>query len=102
MELGGTRSQLQVPHIFCLKILSRRCRVPPQHPAADRRFGVHEKGKVASHAALAYPLPASSLPKFSVMKRNPALALDLRNASLPAAGYIIAAAGAATIAGALF
>jgi disulfide bond formation protein DsbB len=36
------------------------------------------------------------------MKKNPALALDLRNASLPAVGYIIAAVGAATIAGAWF
>ena len=46
--------------------------------------------------------PPRHFPNFSVMKKNPALALDLRNASLPAAGYIIAAAGAATIAGALF
>jgi disulfide bond formation protein DsbB len=65
-------------------------------------LGVHEKGKVASHAALAYPLPASPLPNFSVMKKNPALALDFRDVSLPAAGYIIAAVGAATIAGAWF
>jgi disulfide bond formation protein DsbB len=36
------------------------------------------------------------------MKKNTALALDLRNASLPAAGYIIAAVAAATIAGAWF
>ena len=46
--------------------------------------------------------PPRRFPNFSVMKKNPALALDLRNASLPAAGYIIAAAGAATIAGAWF
>jgi disulfide bond formation protein DsbB len=82
--------------------ISRRRGGSLQHPAADRKFGVHEKGKVASYAGLAYPLPAQILPNFSVMKKNPALALDLRNMSLPAAGYIIAAAGAATIAGAWF
>src|ERR1700720_1406110 len=83
--------------------LSRRRRAPPQHPATDRRFGLHEKGKVASHAGLAYLWPASPvLPYVSVMKKNTTLAIDLRNASLPAAGYIIAAVAAVTIAGAWF
>src|SRR5438874_11120655 len=36
------------------------------------------------------------------MKKNPVLVLDLRNAPLAAAGYIIAAVAAATIAGAWF
>ena len=53
------------------------------------------------HAALAYLLSALSLlPNVSVMKKNPVLAL--RDASIPAAGYIIAAVAAATIAGAWF
>jgi disulfide bond formation protein DsbB len=53
------------------------------------------------HAELAYLLPALSLlPNVFVMKKNPVLAL--RDASIPAAGYIIAAVAAATIAGAWF
>ena len=56
---------------------------------------------VASHVGLAYAgRRLVSASKRFPMKKNPALAL--RDASIPAAGCIIAAAGAATIAGAWF
>src|SRR5690349_12836148 len=61
--------------------------------------GIHKNGKVASQCRPVYagPAPLPSPSRFP-MKKNPLLAL--RDATIPAAGYLIAAVAAATIAGA--
>ena len=100
MEPGRRRFKFhdsQVPQILFLDRGERRNDIERSTGGSN----VHQNGKVASQCRLVYagPAPLPSRRRFP-MKENPLLAL--RDATIPAAGYLIAAVAAATIAGAWF